>query len=114
MLMFLKAKLAVHQFWLLLFCTYPLGQSENAAFLLFVVASKSVPQSDVFLLPEQSVGALASLTKTVFCSRVKRFLIKILSFFVPSFLISLFFLYFSAFFVIGFPAVVITLRNLLN
>jgi hypothetical protein len=35
--------------------------------LLCIVPSRSVPQSHVFLLLMQSVGALTSLTKTVFC-----------------------------------------------
>jgi hypothetical protein len=66
-LMFLKAKLVAHLFLIQLVCAYPLGLSETTLVLLYTVISRSVPQPDVVLLPIQSVGALTSLTKTVFC-----------------------------------------------
>jgi hypothetical protein len=34
LLMFLKAKLVAHLFWILLVCAYPLGKSETTLFLL--------------------------------------------------------------------------------
>jgi hypothetical protein len=67
LLMFLKAKLVAHLFWIQLLCAYPLSLSETTLLLLSIVISRSVPQPDVFLLPMQSVGALTSLTKIVFC-----------------------------------------------
>jgi hypothetical protein len=62
-----RAKLVAHLFLILLVCAYPLGLSETTLLLLHIVISRSVPQLDVFLLPVQSVGALTSLTKIVFC-----------------------------------------------
>jgi hypothetical protein len=66
LLMFLKAKLVAHLSLILLVCAYRLGLSETTLLLLFIVISRSVHQPDVFLLPMQSVGASASLTKIVF------------------------------------------------
>jgi hypothetical protein len=57
-LMFLKAKLVAHLLWILLVCSYPLGQSETT--LLCTGTPRSVPQPDVVLLPMQSLGALTS------------------------------------------------------
>jgi hypothetical protein len=65
-LMFLKAKLVVHLFLILLVCAYPLGLSVTTLLLLYIVISRSVPHPDVFLLPMQSVGASTCLTKNVF------------------------------------------------
>jgi hypothetical protein len=65
--MLLKAKLVAHLFLILLFCAYPLGLSETTLLLLYIAVLRSFPQPDVFLLPMQSVGALTSLTKIVFC-----------------------------------------------
>jgi hypothetical protein len=63
LLIFLKAKLV---FFILLVCAYPLGLSEFTLLLLYIVISRSVSQPAVCLMPMQSVGALASLTKIVF------------------------------------------------
>jgi hypothetical protein len=66
-LMFLKVKFVTHPFWIMLVCAYLLGQSETTLLLLCNIPPKSVPQPDVFLLPMQSVRALTSLMKIVFC-----------------------------------------------
>jgi hypothetical protein len=51
-LMFLKEKLVAHLFWdTLLVFSYLVGQSETTLLLLFIMASRSAPQSGVFLLP---------------------------------------------------------------
>jgi hypothetical protein len=65
--MFLKAKLVAHLFCILLICAYPLGLWETTLLLLCILISRSVPQPDVFLQPVQSVGALISLVKILFC-----------------------------------------------
>jgi hypothetical protein len=67
-LMFLKAKLAAHLFFILLVCAYPPDLSDTILLLLYIVISRSVPQPDVFLLPMQSVGASTSLIQIVFGS----------------------------------------------
>jgi hypothetical protein len=64
--LFLKAKLVAHLFLILLVCAYTQGLSKTTLLLLYILISRSVPQSDVFLLPMQSVGAPTSLTKIVF------------------------------------------------
>jgi hypothetical protein len=92
-LMFLKVKLVAHTFWILLFCAYSLGQSETILLLLFIVTSRSVPQPDLFLLPMQSVGALTSLIKIIFCFLILvSLLIKILfSLSLPFFCVTVFY-----------------------
>jgi hypothetical protein len=66
-LMFLKAKLVAHLFFILLVCAYPLGLSQTTLLLLCILISRSVPQPDMLLLPMQSVETSTTLTKIVFC-----------------------------------------------
>jgi hypothetical protein len=66
---------------------YPLDLSETTLLLLWIIISRSdPPQPHVFLLPMQSVGALTSLTKILFCILILvSFLNKIFSFFTSPF-----------------------------